>query len=337
MRGIGAMVSALVAGTLALSAAGADGAEPLQIRVAWTVPVANWASILAEKKDLARHLGKSYDLEPVHFSGTPPMVTALATGDVEIADLAYSSLALAIENAGMADLRIISDELQDGVDGHYSQEFMVRSDSDIKTVEDLKGRVLATNAAGSAVDIALRAMLKKHGLDPRKDVTIVEAGFPNMKAMLAEKKVDLIPGVLPFSMDPALRQSARTLFLQKEAIGRAQMIVWVGRAAFLGKNRAAMVDFMEDTLRVVHFYVDPANHAEAVAIAAKVTKQPPERFDSWLFTEQDYYRDAKMIPDLAALQANIDVQHELGFLKGKVEVKNYVDLSIVKDAAQRLQ
>ena len=40
-----------------------------------------------------------------------------------------------------------------------------------------------------------------------------------------------------------------------------------------------------------------------------------------------------MIPDLAALQANIDVQHELGFLKGKVEVKNYADLSIVKDAA----
>jgi sulfonate transport system substrate-binding protein len=337
MRGVGAILSAVVAGTLVLGAAGAGGAEPVKIRVAWTVPIANWASILAEKKDLAQHLGKSYDLEPVHFSGTPPMVTALATGDVEIADLAYSSLALAIENAGMADLRIISDELQDGVEGHYSQEFMVRGDSDIKTVEDLKGHVLATNAVGSAVDIALRAMLKKHGIDSRKDVTIVEAGFPNMKAMLAEKKVDLIPGVLPFSMDPGLRQNARTLFLQKEAIGRAQMIVWVGRAGFLDKNRAAMVDFMEDTLRIVHFYVDPANHAEAVAIAAKVTKQPPERFDSWLFTKQDYYRDAKMIPDLAALQANVDVQHELGFLKEKVEVKNYVDLSIVKDAAQRLQ
>ena len=337
MRGVKAMLPALVAGALALAAAGAAGAEPLKIRIAWTVPIANWGSILAEKKDLARHLGKSYDLEPVHFSGTPPMITALATGDVEIADLAYSSLALAIENAGMADLRIISDELQDGVEGHYSQEFMVRSDSDIKTVEDLKGKVLATNAAGSAVDIALRAMLVKHGIDPRKDVTIVEAGFPNMKAMLAEKKVDLIPGVLPFSMDPGLRQNARTLFLQKAAIGRAQMLVWVGRAAFLDKYRAAMVDFMEDTLRIVHFYVDPANHAEAVAIAAKVTKQPPERFDSWLFTKLDYYRDAAMIPDIAALQANVDVQQQLGFLKAKVDLKNYVDLSIVKDAAQRLK
>jgi sulfonate transport system substrate-binding protein len=337
MRGVRAILSALVAGALAAAAAASAQAAPMKIRVAWTVPIANWASILAEKKDLARHLGKSYDLEPVHFSGTPQMITALATGDIEIADLAYSSLALAIENAGMADLRIISDEVQDGVEGHYSQEFMVRSDSDIEAVEDLKGRVLATNAAGSAVDIALRAMLKKHGLDPRKDVTIVQAGFPNMKAMLAEKKVELISGVLPFSMDPELRENTRTLFLQKEAIGRAQMIVWVGRAAFLAKSRATMVDFMEDTLRIVHFYLDPANHAESVAIAATVTKQPPERFDSWLFTKQDSYRDPNMLPDLAALQANIDVQYELGFLKAKVDLKNYVDLSIVKDAARRLQ
>lgn len=337
MGGVGAWASAVVAGALALGAASAWSAEPVKLRVAWTVPIANWASILAEKQDLARHLGTSYTLEPVHFSGTPQMITALATGDVEIADLAYSSLALALENAGMSDLRVICDELQDGVEGHYSQEFMVRADSDIKRVEDLKGHVLATNAAGSAVDIALRAMLKKHGIDDRKDVTIVEAGFPNMKAMLAEKKVDLIPGVLPFSMDPGLRQNARTLFLQKEAIGRAQMLVWVGRAAFLARNRAAMVDFMEDTLQIVHFYVDPANHQAAVAIAAKVTKQPPERFDAWLFTRQDYYRDADMIPDIAALQANIDVQRDVGFLKAKIEVKNFVDLSIVKEAAQRLR
>jgi hypothetical protein len=44
-----------------------------------------------------------------------------------------------------------------------------------------------------------------------------------------------------------------------------------------------------------------------------------------------------MIPDIAALQANVDVQQQLGFLKAKVDLKNYVDLSIVEDAAQRLK
>ena len=91
---------------------------------------------------------------------------------------------------GLSDLRIVADEFQDGVAGYYSQEFMVLKDGPIHKVEDLKGKVVATNAAGSAVDVAMKAMLHKHGLEPNRDYTVVEAPFPAMKAMLAENKVD---------------------------------------------------------------------------------------------------------------------------------------------------
>src|SRR5665213_574565 len=124
-----------------------------------------------EKKDLALHMGQSYTLEPVLYRGTPPMITALANGELEIADLAYSSLGIAIQNAGLDDLRVISDEFQDGVPGYYSNEFFVLKDGPIKKVEDLKGKVVATNAAGSGVDIASRAMLRKHGLEDKRDYT----------------------------------------------------------------------------------------------------------------------------------------------------------------------
>lgn len=329
-------VAALAA--MSLFVAGAvQAAEPVKIRIAWVVPVANWASLLMEKKDLMQNLGKSYTLETVRFQGTPPMITAIASGDLEIADFAYSSFALAIENAGLSDLKIISDEFQDGIPGYYSDEYFVRNDGSIKTVKDLKGKVIATNAAGSAVDIAMRAMLRKNGIDDRKDVNIVEAPFPNMKAMLLEKKADLIPGVLPFSMNPELRQNAKALFTQADAIGETQMIVWAARDSFIKKNRAAMVDLMADTLRVVRWYLDPANHAAAVKIASDMTKTPPAVWDSWLFTKKDYYRNTDMLPNLKALQANMDLQRELGFLKTKIDVNKYADLSIVKDAAAKLK
>jgi sulfonate transport system substrate-binding protein len=335
MRSVKFMLGALAA--LALIGASAAAAEPVTIRAAWVVPVANWPSLIMEKKDLARHLGKSYVFEPVHYNGTPLMITAMATGDLEIGTLAYSSLALAIENAGMDDLRIIADDFQDGVTGYYADEYFVLADGPIKTVEDLKGKVLATNAAGSAVDIAMRAMLRKHGLEDKRDYTVVESPFPTMRAMLTEKKVDLIPGVIPFAFDPELRKNARTLFTQKDAIGTTQMIVWAARKDFIAKNRAAMVDLMEDTLRIVRWYLDPANHDAAVEIAARLTKQPPERFAPWLFTAKDYYRDPNMLPNLGALQANIDTQKQLGFLKSDFDVKKYADLSIVGEAAQRLK
>jgi sulfonate transport system substrate-binding protein len=335
MRSAKFIIGGLVA--VALFAAGAAAAEPVKIRAAWVVAIANWPSLFQEKKDLARHLGKSYVFEPVHYNGTPLMITAMATGDLEIGTLAYSSLALAVENAGMDDLRIIADDFQDGVSGHYTDEYFVLNDGPIRTVEDLRGKVVATNAAGSAVDIAMRAMLRKHGLEDKRDYTEVEAAFPTMWAMLTQKKADLIPGVIPFAFDPTFRKSARVLFTQKEAIGSTQMIVWAARKSFIDNNRAALVDMMEDVLRIVHWYLDPANHKEAVEIAAHLTKQPPERFDPWLFTAKDYFRDPNMRPNLEALQANIATQKQLGFIKSDIDVKKYADLSIVEEAVQRLK
>ncbi|MBV8824183.1 MAG: ABC transporter substrate-binding protein [Hyphomicrobiales bacterium] len=325
-------------GILALALfAGTATAEPVKIRVAWTVAVANWASLLLEKKDLAQHLGKSYVFEPVHYAGTPLMITAMATGDLEIGDLAYSTLALAIENAGMDDMKVIGDDFQDGVGGNYSNEYFVLQDSPIKKVEDLKGQVIATNAAGSAVDIAMRAMLRQHGLEDKRDYTMVEATFPTMAAMLTGKKAALIPGVIPFSLNPDFRNTARVLFTQKAAIGPTQMIVFTARKSFIDKNRAALVDMMEDMVRIVRWYLDPANHKEAVAIAARLTKQPPERFDPWLFTAKDYYRDPDLKPNLTSLQANIATQKQLGFIKSEIDVKKYADLSIIEEAAKRLK
>ena len=337
MRTIKTLLATGLAGALLLGAQAARAADPVTIRIAWTVPVFNWPSILLEKQNLARHLGKTYKLEPTRFAGTPQMITAMATGELEIGNLAYSSFALAIQNAGMSDLRVIADEFQDGVDGYYSDEFMVRADSPIKTVEDLKGKVIVTNASGSAIDIAMRAMLRKHKIDDNKDVTFVEAPFPTMKAMLLDKKIDLLPGVLPFSVDPELRKSSRDLFLQKEAVGTTQMIIWAARGEFLQKHRAAMLDFLEDALRIVHFYVDPTNQAAVAEIAGRVAKQPAERFAGWLFTHKDYYRDHNLVPNLDALQANMDMQRQLGFLNDKIEVAKYADLSLVKEAAQRLK
>jgi sulfonate transport system substrate-binding protein len=329
----------LVAGALtglAVVIAGSAQGEPVKIRVAWTAPVSNWASILLEKKDLAKHLGKSYTLEPVRYAGTPLMITALANGELEVANLAYSTLGIAIKNAGLEDLRVIGDEFRDGVDGRYTNEFYVLKDGPIKTVADLKGKVVATNVSGSAVDVAMKAMLRKGGLEDKRDYTVLEAPFPTMRAMLAEKKVDLIPAVLPFSLDPELKKIARPLFSQRDAIGVTDMIIWAARKPFLDKNRAAMVDFMEDSVRIVRWYLDPKNQKEAAEIAARVTKQPVERF-GWLFTVADYYRNPDMVPDLKALQSNVNITKELGLVKDHIDVEKYTDLSIVQDALKRLK
>jgi NitT/TauT family transport system substrate-binding protein len=327
-----------VSASLAL-AAGAQStfaqAAPVKIRVGWVVVPASTAPLVLEKKDILKHFGQSYVAEATRFEGTPPVITALAAGELDVGPLAFSSFGLAIQNARMDDLRVICDEIQDGVPGHGSNEFMVLNDGPVKAVSDLKGKVVATNAMGSAVDIAMRAMLRRSGLEANKDYTIVEAPFPAMRAMLAERKADLVSAVPPFSLDPDLRAMAHTLFTQKDAFGITQLTMWTARTAFIQQNRPALVDFLEDTVRAIRWYTDPNNHDEAAAIVARLNKVPPARVD-WAFTGRDQFRDPNGTPNLTALQSNLQRQKEVGLLKDDIDVQKCSDLSMVEGAAKRL-
>jgi NitT/TauT family transport system substrate-binding protein len=333
MRSVKFLFAVLAAA--AIATAGAQ-AEPLKIRNSYVVPVSNWQPLLVAKKDLAKHWGTSYVMEAVRYQGTPPMITALANGELEIANLAYSTLGLAIQNAGISDLMVISDEFRDGVPGYFSNQFFVRKDSGIKKIEDLKGKVLVTNAVGAGVDIAMKAGLKKHGLLDKRDFTVIEAPFPAHPAMLNEKKADLVTGVMPFALNPLLNQIGFPLFDQTEGLGSSQFVFWAARKSWIDKNRAALVDYMEDMLRIERWYLDPKNHDEVAKIASSLLKIPPERF-GWLFTKKDYYRDPNMMPDLVALQRNVNTAVDLGIIKSTLDVKAHSDLSLVEEAAKRLK
>jgi NitT/TauT family transport system substrate-binding protein len=94
-----------------------------------------------------------------------------------------------------------------------------------------------------------------------------------------------------------------------------------------------MVDFLSDYLHALRYLLDPAHHDEAVKLATEATKQSADKYQSWFYTKEDYYRDPDGLPNLAALQKNIDLQRQLGFLRKELDVSKYTDLSLIKEAA----
>jgi NitT/TauT family transport system substrate-binding protein len=68
---------------------------------------------------------------------------------------------------------------------------------------------------------------------------------------------------------------------------------------------------------------------------ARVTRQPASDFEAWVFTKDDYFHDPDARPNVAALQNNLKVQKELGFLNIDIDVNKYADLSLVEEAAKR--
>src|SRR5262245_27008672 len=320
-----------------LSAALPAKAEPAKIRVGWITAPASMVPLLFLAPGAAKHLGKTYTFEPLNFGSSTLQITAISQGEIDIAAFGYTSFPLAVQNGGLSDLRIIADEIIDGAPGYYATQYFVRKDSGIEKIADMKGKVIATNGLGSGVDIAMRSALSKAGLQATRDYTVIEAPFPTHKTILKEKKADLIVGVLPFSYDPELNEFAKPLFTTATGIGQIALSFWAARKGFIDKNRAALVDLLEDTGAALRWYYDPSNREQAVALTAGYLKRPPAAFESWLFTKRDFYRNMDAKPDLEVVQSSIDKVKELGFIKDTLEVGKFADLSLVAEAAKRQQ
>ena len=94
-------------------------------------------------------------------------VAALLSGQVQIAQLGGSEVLSAAANGG--DLVIIGNLVP-----VFPYVFM--SVPQVGSIADLKGKKVGVSKVGGSADIATRVALTKNGLDPAKDVTIVETG-----------------------------------------------------------------------------------------------------------------------------------------------------------------
>lgn len=327
------LVSILVAG-LALGVAASSASAQTKIRVGYSVVPIHLAPLIFEDKNLAKHQGKAYTTDMLHFRGSAHQLTALAAGELDLAVLAFSTFAAGIVNARQ-DLVAIADVARDGPE--FSSVYGVKSDSAIKSVKDLKGKVLAINAKGGAVDMAARVVLLKNGLKPGLDVNIVEARFGAMESMLRQGKTDVAVFLAPFWPRAHKKGGVRALFHQRDGLGTTQFLLYAAKREFVQKNRAALVAWMEDYIRGVNWLLDPANRQKSLEKAAAFTKRKPEQFAAWAFQKDtDYYHDPAGKIDIAALQSNVDVLKEQGILRKSINAADLVDHSIAEEARKRL-
>ncbi len=312
-----------------------SGWSQIKLRSGYVVVPVAFAPLIDKLDGVVRHQGKSYVPDHIHFRGSAPQLIALAAGEIEIAQLAFSTFAGGVVNARQ-DIVALADIARDGP--AHSNVYAVLENSPIKTVKDLKGKVLAINAKGGAVDIAARVVFLKNGLKPGRDVTVVEARFGAMEAMLRQGKVDLAIFAAPFWAKASAKGGVRLLFQQRDGIGTSQFLFYAAKREFVRKNRAALVDWLEDYIRGTRWLLDPANRSTALDMTAAFTKRKRRIYQSWAFTKnKDLYHDPSARLDVKALQRNIDTMHEQGILRRSFDVTKNVDESLVKEAAARIK
>ena len=165
--------------------AGPGFAEPLRVGIpglsAEFAPV--WA---ANDRGLLKKYG--FETEVIAMQGGTQLAQAIIAGSIPIAVMGGAYLTAAVRGADLIMIATHMDKLP------YS--LIVKPH--IKRVEDLKGTRLAISRFGSSSDAGLRLALQKLGLNPEKDVTIVQVGgqterFAALKANTVDGTVVIPP------------------------------------------------------------------------------------------------------------------------------------------------
>lgn len=152
---------------LAFAQAGYGQTKPLKkIRVGVSaVSMGNIVLYVTKEARLYEKYG--LDAEVITMNGSGISSKALISGGIDIAPIATPTVINA--NLAGADMQILGHTLPGVV-----HALMVKPE--IKRVEDLKGKKVAVSSLGSLTDFLVRYIAKKKGLNPDRDVTLIQTG-----------------------------------------------------------------------------------------------------------------------------------------------------------------
>jgi ABC-type nitrate/sulfonate/bicarbonate transport system substrate-binding protein len=295
-------------------------AQPTALRFGYGAAAEEPLWLVIAKPELAKNYGKAYTLDATRFTGSDKRGQAFEAGAIDLASSSANGVIFAAAEGVKA--KIIASISRESTRG-FSTGFYVKESSPIKSVTDMKGRIVGINGFSTSGHLWLKSALEKHGLD-ETDVTIAPVPFPAMQEALAAGKVDVGELPQPFAALAETQMKMRKIFDAKYGIPfDEELIVLMGKDEFLKANAGAVRALLEDLKETTRFYLEKPREARQMLIDAKMVRVNPEAY----LGMHDYYRDPTLRVDVDALEKMQAFQIKAGFQKNSADVRSLVDPS----------
>jgi len=155
-----------------------------------------WNSEIPFRAALARGYFKSQGIqvEPILIRGGPAAIAALVSGEVDFASIGGAQAIFRAKARGL-DLAIIGCIFA-------TTNYILLGNKQTQSIEALKGKAIGITGAGTYSEFAVRTFLKKHNINPDKDVVLRSIGGTVLRAAAIEKG---LIAAAPFSTEDSVR------------------------------------------------------------------------------------------------------------------------------------
>lgn len=226
-------LSALLVLTLSAAPAAPQG---IPLRLGVTPNLTDAPPLVAIELGYFREAG--LDVKPSEFGQGTEVRNALAAGAIDLGSMADVPFLIGAAKSPLRGIALTSW-------GGERQKIMVAARSAIRSIADLKGKRVASQA-GSSLDATFREVLRQHGLEP-SEVQIFNLRLPDMLSALSAGSVEAMVNVEPHNALAEERGVARKLV----DFGRDSLApyVLVARQDFLDRAPEAVVAYLKALLR----------------------------------------------------------------------------------------
>lgn len=290
-----------------------------QVRIAiGAASIAHVPGLVAQEAGYFTREGLTAEL--IYIRGGPQTVSALVGGDVNFAQV-YSQPILAARLTG-ADTVIVAGLINQPL-------FSVIAIASIEKPEELRGKKLGITTFGSATDLALRLALKKWGIKPETDVSILQIrGVPEILAALKSGAIHA-GAVSPPTNIMAIKAGFRELaYLPQMGISFQHTTLTTSRR-YVERNRATALKVLKAYVAAIERIKADKNFALKV-IAKTFRTTDPE------VLEYTYNAGAPLFktppyPTLDGIQATLDFMAEKDPKAKQAQPKDFVDASLLEE------
>jgi ABC-type nitrate/sulfonate/bicarbonate transport system substrate-binding protein len=279
---------------------------------------------IAIAKGFFRDQGLS--VEQIFVRGGPTAIAALVSGNVDFGSIGGAQAPIR-SNARGLDLHILASL------SNYTNYTLLGS-KEAKTIEELRGKIIGVTGAGAFSDFAIRIFLKRHNIDPDRDVTLRAIGGTALRAVALERGVI---AAAPFTAEDTIRllEKGYPMIVNLNEALRIPQSILVTRGEMLQKYPETSKRFLK--AMILGMQVAKYNKKEAIQIglASGIPGDSDLINRSYDLFSPGYAADLSVAQD--GLQIMLDEDIRAGVVDKKFTLDRVINDRILKQAQQELK